>query len=119
MRRRREHKSRCEINDFLIPYARAARRIRAKHGRLKLVLNRQTAPADTACVLQVPAVHVVERIEILVATRDDADSRHLCEPCSQQHQITPCDLARETSHEAALESLVTALRGPWPRVPGA
>ncbi|RTG98964.1 hypothetical protein CSW50_13870 [Thermus scotoductus] len=69
--------------------------------------------------LEVPAVDVIELLEVEVVAGHDADRTEGRDPCAQQKDIPDLDLAGKPAHETAPELVVVS---PWlPRagIPGA
>ena len=83
------------------------------------MLRGQAAPAHAPGVLQVPAVHVVEGVQVQVVAGHEAHRGDRREARAQQEHVAGRDLAREAPHEAALELVVVALGGPRSGVPRA
>ncbi|MGH9335566.1 MAG: hypothetical protein ACRD21_17665, partial [Vicinamibacteria bacterium] len=67
-------------------------------------------------MLEVPAVHVVERAYILVVACDESHRCNRLHPRAQQDDIADPNLAREASNETAFELVIAAIGRPRPGV---
>ena len=70
-------------------------------------------------MLQVPPVHVVERVRVQVVASYEAHRGDRCDALAQQEHVPGLDLARKASHEAAFELIVVALGVPRSGIPRA
>jgi hypothetical protein len=76
------------------------------------VIHGQAVPAHTPGVLQVPAVHIIERVLELILTCNDPDRGDRCKSGPEEEHIPDCDLTCEAPYEAALEVFVVTLWSP-------
>ena len=68
----------------------------------------KTAPSHSPHVLQVPAVHIVEGVLILVVARHKADGGDRREACPQHENVPDGNLARKAPDETSLELAIIA-----------
>lgn len=69
-------------------------------------------------MLEIPAVHVVEWVEVLIVAGDDAHGANAVDPGAEYDDVADLHLTGKATDEAALEALVLFTRLPWPRIPG-
>src|SRR5262249_33439737 len=84
----RPQKSFGVVQHLLIPYARVAGRIGPEHRTVESVIRWQEAPADPPCVLQIPAVYIVESVDIEILPSHDPDRGYRCKAGAEENRVS-------------------------------
>lgn len=112
MCRRRVHKACRKVHDLFVPNPRAPRRVGAEGRTVEMVFRGQPPPIHAPRVLEIPAVHVIKRVEIHVIARHDPDRGDPREPRAQQYHASRSQLGCETPHVIAIKHAVVAIGRP-------
>ena len=77
-----------------------------KNAAREHILFGQSLPTNAPSVLEIPAVPVIERLEVLIIASNDAHGANPIDPRAEHDDVTDLHLAGKATYEASLEARV-------------